>query len=149
MKTVILCLAALTVAVAAEAQSVFDGSWELEVLGSPNAIPITCDGSLFHLQSKETVFDQKVTIDEAKKTISIPVFTALCDLFTYRVNDDGTIDLIAAADLNSGVIDSFRKPMVEMESINSVSRDAARILAARIEEAFYQVPLLRFVPRSE
>lgn len=149
-KLLILVLFLCAAAASVYAEFPASGKWYIEILGTPETYGLEINGNEWNLTLdggiKTTL---KVTIDEAKKTIAIPIFAAVADYFIY---DDqaaqGYIDLYVGEKFNLNLFDAMIGSLQGLKGINGVSSDAVDKMVLLMQDIFLKVPILRLIPAS-
>jgi hypothetical protein len=118
------------------------GNWRLQVLGTREEISIEIDHTTWTFGVDGNTVPQIVTIDNDKKTVTIPLLAGLADYYFFDINND-YIDLKAGGKFNFPMLDIMRREMTEMEGINEVTDDFVEKIVIEIESAFYKVPIMR------
>jgi hypothetical protein len=118
------------------------GKWKLQVIGTVEEFAIEINGTTWIFEINNNKVPQVVTVDNEKKTVTIPLLTGIADYYFFETNDDH-IDLKAGGKFNIPLLESIRNGMTDMEGINDITDDFVGKILIEIETAFYKVPIMR------
>jgi hypothetical protein len=118
------------------------GHWRLQVIGTPDEFIIEINDTTWNFEINGDKLPQIVTVDDEKKTVTIPLLTAIADYYFFEINDD-YIDLKVGGEFNIPLHDSIRSGMTNIAGINDITDDFIEKILVEIELAFYKVPIMR------
>jgi hypothetical protein len=118
------------------------GNWKLQIIGTTEELTIEIHGTTWTFEINGNKVPQIVTVDNKKKTVTIPLLSALADYYFFEITDD-YIDLKAGGKFNVPLLDSIRGGMTSMAGINDISDDFVEKILVEIEKLFYMVPIMR------
>jgi hypothetical protein len=121
------------------------GRWKLQIIGTTVEFFIEIDGTRWTFESNGDSLLQIATIDNAKKTLSIPLLTGVADYFIFDIKTN-YIDLKAGGKFNIALLDILRNGMEGMEGINDITDEFIGKLLEEVEKIFYTIPIMRLYP---
>jgi len=119
------------------------GNYYFEIVGTDLVIDVEINGNQWAFDFGDGIKSrQTVTIDNAKKTIKIPMFAGFADDFVFNDNPN-YIDFYRGDSFNLNLYELMAGPIPAFREIYGVSREFADVLLDSLRQSISKAPLLR------